>query len=92
MNWLQFCLEKLQAGRENDIPLDPFHNSKRRIMTSEYIDKVIEVIDAEFEYEETRFSQFHQQHSGSSKPPNFARLKERGRRAMVQGIDRILSF
>ena len=91
MAWLTFCLDKLQQGRENEIPLDPFYKSKRRKLTDDYINRIIQAIDYEFEYEAIRFSSYHLQYSGSAKPPDFSKLSKRGRRATVQGIDKLLS-
>ena len=90
--WLSFCLDKLQQGREREIPRNPFYRSTRGVITKDYVDRIIRIIDECFEHESKTYPAWHRQQSGSSVPPDFARLGEYGRRAVVEGCDRIMGF
>lgn len=93
--WLQFCYEMLEAGQEDRIPYDPFYKSSRfpeGVITDDYVERVVKVIEAEFVFELIRYPAYHFQHAdGATVPPEFTRLSSQGRRAMVQGLDRLIS-
>ncbi len=91
--WLQLCYEKLEQGREDEIPSDPFYESERGPITDDYVNRVVEVTEGEFVYELEKNPAYHFRNAdGATTPPEFTRLGPRGRRALVEGLDRVLGF
>ena len=88
IEWLQFCFECKRDGR--DIPRNINYRSKRGVLTDEYVERVVANIEAEFEYELATFSTYHYNRSGALHPPRFTEMSMMDKRAMVEGIDRVL--
>ena len=90
-DWLSFCLKKLDEGKQNEIPRDPFYHSIRGQITPTYIDAVVKSIDDYLDVELKMYANYHMGQQGTTTPPEFRRLNDYGKRAMVEGLDRILS-
>jgi hypothetical protein len=91
--WIQHCFEMLNSGQEDRIISDPWYQRTdgRPPLTDEQVDTVIEALDKEYEYELGTYPGYHRNRSGANALPEFRRLSPRARRAMVEGIDRIIS-
>ena len=92
-DWIQQCYELLEAGAEDRIFSDPFYERTdgRPTLTDEEIDAVINALDQEYAYELGTYPGYHRNRSGANALPEFNRMSPRARRAMVEGIDRIVS-
>lgn len=92
--FLQFCYECVEEGREDKIPYDPFYKSPRAkdgILTDDYADRLISAIEDEFVHELKRYPDYHFKNAdGAVIPPDFHRLSPNGRRAMAQGLDKLI--
>src|SRR5437016_5161755 len=91
--YLQDCFEKLERGDEHLILGDPFYQRPdgKPPLTDDEVDKVIAAIDEEFTFEIGTYPGYHRNRSGASAPSDFHRLSPRARRAMVEGLDAILT-
>lgn len=91
--YLQDCLEKLERGEEDMILGDPFYRRAdgKPPLTAPDIDRVIAAIDEEFTHEMGTYSGYHRNRSGATATPDFHRLSPRARRAVVEGLDAILT-
>lgn len=91
--YLQDCFEKLDRGDEDMILGDPFYQRSggKPPLSDEEIDRVVAAIDAEFTQELGSHPDYHRNRSGANASPAFDRLAPRARRAMVEGLDAILS-
>lgn len=93
IDWLQLCYEFLEAGEEGKIPSNLFYQSRRGVLTDDYVDRMIAKIDGEFVYELTKYPEYHYRNAdGANTPPEFHRLGRNARRALVEGLDRALGF
>src|ERR1044071_6617902 len=92
-DWIQHCYELMDAGEEDRIISDPWYERSdgREPLTDEQIDAVIEALDKEYEYELGTYPGYHRNRSGANALPEFRRMSPRARRAMVEGIDRIIA-
>jgi len=91
--WLQHCYELLEAGDEDRILSDPWYERADGAppLTDDEVDAVIDALDQEYEYELGTYPEYHRNRSGANSLPEFRRLSPRARRAMVEGIDRIVN-
>jgi len=91
--YLQDCFEKLDRGEEHLILGDPFYQraNDKPPLTDEEVDKVIAAIDEEFAFEIGTYPGYHRNRSGANAPADFRRMSPRSRRAMVEGLDAILT-
>jgi len=87
IEWLQSCLDTHERGE--DILSDPFYQPRRQI-SEESVDNLIDALDEEFNKEVDQFPAYHQRRSGANKRTDWHRLSDRNRRAMVEGLHRIL--
>jgi hypothetical protein len=92
-DWIQHCYQLLEAGEEDRIISDPWYQRSdgRPPLSDEQIDRVIEALDKEYEYELGTYPGYHRNRSGANALPEFHRMSARARRAMVEGIDRIIA-
>ncbi len=92
-DWIQHCYELLEAGEEDRIMSDPFYERAdgKPQLTDEEIDAVIAALDQEYAYELGTYPGYHRNRSGANSLPEFNRMSPRARRAMVEGIDRIIT-
>ena len=91
--WLEECFQHLEAGEEERIPSNLFYKSTRGILTDDYVDRMVDKIEAEFVHELTAYPAYHFRNAhGATKPPDFHRLSRNARRAMVEGLDRVLGY
>ncbi|HZT06028.1 MAG TPA: hypothetical protein VFC51_03290 [Chloroflexota bacterium] len=92
-DWLQHCFDLLESGNEDRIMSDPWYrrDGDRPPLSDEQVDAVVEALDKEYEYELGTYPGYHRNRSGANALPEFRRLSPRARRAMVEGIDRIVS-
>jgi hypothetical protein len=92
-NWIQHCYDLLEAGQEDRIISDPWYERAdgRPPLTEEEINRVVEALDKEYEYELGTYPGYHRNRSGANALPEFHRMSPRARRAMVEGIDRIIA-
>jgi len=91
--WLQHCYELLEAGDQDRILSDPWYERAdgRPPLTDDEVDAVVSALDQEYEYELGTYPEYHRNRSGANALPEFHRLSPRARRAMVEGIDRIVN-
>jgi hypothetical protein len=91
--WIQQCFELLEAGQEDRILSDPWYERAdgRPSLTDAEVDAVIEALDKEYQFELGAYPGYHRNRSGANALPEFHRLSLRARRAMVEGIDRIVA-
>jgi hypothetical protein len=91
--WIQHCYALLEAGEEDRIISDPWYERTdgRPPLSDEEIDRVVAALDKEYEYELGTYPGYHRNRSGANALPEFHRMSSRARRAMVEGIDRIIS-
>jgi hypothetical protein len=91
--WIQRCYELLDAGDEDRILSDPFYEraNGKPPLTDDEIDAVIKALDDEYAHELGTYPGYHRNRSGATALPEFHRMSPRARRAMVEGIDRIVS-
>lgn len=91
-DYLQQCYLLLDAGQEDHILADPFYvrADGRAPLTDAQVDAVIAALDHEYEVELGTYPGYHRNRSGANALPEFHRLSPRARRAMVEGIDRIV--
>lgn len=89
--WIQHCYDLLEAGEEKHILADPWYQRAdgKPPFTDEQINAIITALDAEYESELGSFPDYHRNRSGCNALPEFHRLSAAGRRALVEGIDRI---
>lgn len=85
--WLQHCFECLERGE--DILSDPFYQPRRAISDAS-VDNLIQALDEEFDKEMDGFPAYHFRRSGANKKTEWHRLSARNRRALVEGLHRIL--
>jgi len=92
-DWIQHCYELLQTDQEDRIISDPWYERAdgRPPLTDEQVDAVIDALDKEYEYELGTYPGYHRNRSGANALPEFHRMSPRARRAMVEGIDRIIA-
>jgi len=92
-DWIQHCYDLVEAGEEDRIISDPWYERAegRDPLTEEQIDAVIDALDKEYEYELGTYPGYHRNRSGANALPEFHRMSPRARRAMVEGIDRIIA-
>jgi len=89
IDYLQFCFEKLEAGLESEITIDPWYEPESGPLTDEKVNEVVEAIDKEFNHEIDNFPSYHYRRSGANAKPEFHRMGPAARRAMVEGLLRI---
>jgi len=91
--YLQDCLDKLERGEEDMILGDPFYQRAdgKPPFSDEDVDRVIAALDEEFGHEIGTYPGYHRNRSGANATPDFHRLSPRARRALVEGLDAILS-
>jgi len=90
IDYLQDCYEKLEAGQEQLILSDPFYVPHDGPLSDAKVDALIAAIDGKFHHEITNFPTYHERRSGANAEPEFARLGPTARRAMAEGLTRIL--
>ncbi|MCR4307100.1 MAG: hypothetical protein NUV80_00910 [Candidatus Berkelbacteria bacterium] len=89
--WLQDCYLLLESGEEERIERNLNYQSPMGVLTDDYVDRVIEAIDKEFVYELEKYPEYHAKNAdGANYPPEFWRLSPESRRAVVEGIHKIL--
>ena len=91
--WLQQCFDLLEAGQEDRIPSDPWYTraTGRPILTDYLVDGMILALDAEYDMEIGTYPGYHRNRSGANARTGFDRLAPRARRALVEGLDRIVT-
>lgn len=92
-DWLQHCFELLNTGQESKLRPDPFYvrPEGKPSLTRADIDKVIQGMDQEYEIENVGGFSMHRRASGAEKHTEFSRLGDQGRRALVEGAEKILT-
>ena len=91
IEWLQECYMLLESGEEDRIPRSLNYQSPLGTLTDDYIDRMVEAIEAEFVYELEKYPAYHFKNAdGATAPPEFTRLKPESRRALVEGLHQIL--
>ena len=89
--WLQECYNCMEE--ERIVPQNSSYTSTRGVLTDEYVDRMIDLIDGEFIEEMTRYPDFHYNNAdGATTTPDFHRLDGACRRALVEGLDRVMGF
>ena len=87
VDWLDDCLEKLDAGEENLIMSDPYFDSG---LSDETVDALIADIDEDIATELGKYTGYHRNRSGANAPPEYHRLGPSARRALAEGCLQIL--
>ena len=91
IEWLQECYLLMESGEEERIPRYLDFHSRAGVLTDDYVDRVVEAIEAEFVHELTQYPEYHFRNAdGATTPPEFTRLSKEARRAMVEGLHKIL--
>lgn len=90
IEYMQYCYERMDSGRENEIIGDPWYTPRRGPISEETVDKLIEEMDHEFSKEIDGFPSYHFRRSGANATPDFRRLGPTARRAMAEGLLRII--
>jgi hypothetical protein len=91
IDYLQDVLERLDTGREHEILADPYYVRPhgKAPYTDEQVDRVIAAIDSEFYTEISEQATYHRNRSGANATPDFWRLSQPARRAVVEGLEAI---
>lgn len=91
IKWLQECFVVKEAGRQ--IPRNLNYKSRRGILTDEYVERLVAVIEEEFIFELEKYPDYHYRNAnGANTPPGFTKMSFEDKRAMVEGLDRVLGY
>ena len=89
--FLQECFELKEQGKSLSRNLN--YNSKRGILTDEYVERLAVKIEAEFEHELKQYPEYHFNNAdGATVPPGFTAMSLEDKRAMAEGLDRVLGY
>ncbi len=86
--YLHDCWQHLDNGTEDQIIADPFYESG---LSDEQIDWVIKALDEEYDKEWGLYSSYHRNRQGCEAGADFNRMGTRARRAMIEGLQRIIA-
>lgn len=88
IDWLQVCLDAHEAGES--IPTDPFYVSTKGVLSDESVDALIAALDEEFNKEMDGYPTYHFRRSGATDRTDWFRLSSPNRRALVEGLQRLV--